>query len=292
MKIIVLGAGSIGSLVGALLSKDNDVLLIGRQTHIDKINKNGLEISGCINKNFKVKAKTKINKIDDDNLIILTMKAVDNEKTLNEIKDLIKDDTIILCLQNGIGNEEQIKSRVSCKVIRGITTSGAAFIGPGKIKCSNIGEIYLEDSEVSNDVCDIFNKAGLKTEISKDIKHQIWKKLIVNCAVNPLTAILKVKNGELLKVQDLVRLIINESVMVAEEEGFRFNENKIFEMTMNVIKDSAENKSSMLQDVLKGNKTEIDFLNGKIVELAEKHKVDVPVNKTLVGMVKFLEESK
>ena len=292
MKIIVLGAGSIGSLVGALLSKENDVLLIGRQAHVDKINKNGLEISGCINKNFKVKAKTKINKIGNGTLIILTTKAVDNEKTLNEIKDLIKDDTIILCLQNGLGNEDLIRDIVNCKVIRGITTSGAMFIESGKVKCSNIGDVYLEDSEISKDVCDILNKAGLKTEISKDIKKQIWKKLIVNCAVNPLTAILKVKNGELLKVQDLVRLIINESVMVSEEEGFGFNENKVFEMVINVIKDSAENQSSMLQDVLRGKKTEINFLNGKIVELAEKHKVDVPINKTLVRMVKFLEEAK
>src|SRR3989338_10820668 len=118
MKIIVLGAGSIVSLVGALLSKENDVLLIGRQAHVDKINKNGLEISGCINKNFKVKAKTKINKIGNGTLIILTTKAVDNKKTLNEIKDLIKDDTIILCLQNGLGNEDLIRDIVNCKVIR------------------------------------------------------------------------------------------------------------------------------------------------------------------------------
>ncbi|MFH0868115.1 MAG: 2-dehydropantoate 2-reductase [Candidatus Woesearchaeota archaeon] len=289
MRIIILGAGGIGSLVGALLSKENDVLLIGRQAHADEINKNGLEISGCINKNFKVKAETKISKIDEDTLIILTTKDVDNEKTLNEVKYLIKENTIILCLQNGLGNEDLIKNIVNCKVIRGITTSGATFICPGKIKCSNIGEIYLEDSEVSGNACYIFNKSGFKTEVSKDIKQQIWKKLIVNCAVNPLTAILKVENGKLLKVLDLVRTIINESVMVAEKEGFKFDEKEVFEMVIDIIKDSAENQSSMLQDVLKGRKTEIDYLNGAVVEVGKKYEIKCPVNECLVMIIKGME---
>ncbi|MAH33471.1 hypothetical protein CL615_03685 [archaeon] len=90
MKIIILGAGGIGSLVGALLSKDNDVLLVGNKAHTDEIKKNGLQITGCIDKSFKIKADTKINKIEDNTLIILTTKAVDNEKSINQIKNLIK----------------------------------------------------------------------------------------------------------------------------------------------------------------------------------------------------------
>lgn len=289
MKIIILGAGGIGSLVGALLSKHEDVLLIGRQSHVDEINKNGLVVEGYINENFKVKAETKISNIDDGTLIILTTKAVDNEKTLNEIKHLIKKDTIILCLQNGLGNENQIRRMVNCTVVRGITTSGATFIESGRVRCSNIGDIYLENSEVSENICGILNKADLKAEVSKDIKQQIWKKLIVNCSINPLTAILKVKNGELLKFQDLVRSIIKELVEVAEKEGFMFSENEVFKIVMNVIKDSAENQSSMLQDVLKGRKTEIDYLNGAVVELGKKYGITCPINDGLVNMIKSLE---
>ena len=292
MKVIILGAGGIGSLVGAILSNENDVLLIGRQAHVDKINKNGLEISGYINEKVKIKAQTKINNIDGGTLIILTTKAVDNEKTLNKIKDLIKKDTIILCLQNGLGNEDLIRSIVNCNVIRGITTSGATFIEAGKVKCSNIGEIYIEDSAFSKKVYNILNKAGLKTEISKDIKARIWKKLIVNCAINPLTAILKVKNGNLLKILDLVGIIIKESVAVAEKEGFDFNEKETFDMVVNVIKASAENKSSMLQDILKGKKTEIDYLNGTVVKLGNKYGIECPVNEGLVMVIKGMENVK
>jgi len=287
MKIIILGAGAIGSLVGALLSKDNDVLLIGRQEHVNEINKNGLEISGFINEDFKIKAETKINNIDDNTLIILTTKAVDNKKTLNNIK--IKKNMVILCLQNGLGNEELIKKIVDCKVVRGLTTIACNFVEPSKVECSNIGGTYLEDSEVSENICNIFNRCGLKTEISKNIKQEIWKKLFINCAINPLTVIFKVKNGDLLRVQDLINPIVKELVIVSEKEGFKFNKEETFKTVIDVIENSSENISSMLQDILKGRKTEIDFLNGKIVELAEKHNVEVPVNRTLVSMIRFLE---
>ena len=289
MKIIILGAGGIGSLVGALLSKENDVLLIGREEHANKINKNGLEISGCINENFKVKASTEIKDIEDNALIILSTKVVDSENSIKKIKNLIKKNTTILCLQNGLGSEEIVKNIANCKVIRGITTAGTTFLEPGKVICSNIGNIYLEESEISKKILNILNKAGLKAEISANIEERIWKKLIVNCVMNTLSAIFKVENRALRHVPDLIRSIIQELVTVAEKEDFKFDEKETFGMVMEIIEKSGKNKSSMLQDILKGRKTEIDFLNGKIVELAEKHNVKVPVNRTLVRMVKFME---
>lgn len=290
MKIIILGAGGIGSLVGALLSKENDVLLIGRQRHVDKIDKDGLDVSGCVNENFKVKAETEIDNIEENTFIILSTKVIDSEKAINDIKDLVKGDTIILCMQNGLGSEEIVKNIVNCKVVRCITTAGTAFLEPGKIICSNIGNIYLEDSEVSSSICDIFNKAGFEAEVSKNFKERVWIKLTVNCVMNTLTAIFRVKNGELSKVPGLVKSITDEAVMVAEKEGLKFNNEEMFDLVIKVIKDSAENKSSMLQDILKEKKTEIDFLNGKIVELGKKHKVKTSINEVLVSMVKFLEK--
>ena len=264
MKIIVLAAGGIGSLVGALLSEKNDVLLVGRKAHVDEINKNGLEVNGCINKNFRVKAATEIQKIEDETLIILSTKAVDNENSIKKIKNKIKKNNVILCLQNGLGSEDIVKGIVDCTVIRGITTAGTTFLQPGKIMCSNIGNIFIEKSNVSEKISEVFNKSGLPTEIDKNIKERIWKKLIANCVMNPLTAIFKAENGKLLKCKDLIKLIIDELVIVAEKENIKFNNEKIFTMVMGIIQESAENKSSMLQDILKGKKTEIDFLNGKI----------------------------
>lgn len=289
MKIIILGAGGIGSLVGALLSKENDVLLVGRKEHVDKINKNGLQITGCINENFKIRAETKIKNIEKNTLIILTTKVSDTEKAINDIKDLIKNDTIILCMQNGLGSEEIVKQIVKCRVLRAITTAGTTFLEAGKIQCTNIGNIYLEDSKISKNLDEIFNKSGLKSEIAKNFKERVWIKLTVNCVMNTLTAIFKVKNGELLKVPELIKSVINEIVLVAKKEGLNFNNEKMYNMVIEILKKSAENKSSMFQDILRGRKTEIDYLNSKIVELGKKYNIKTPVNETLVHIIKFLE---
>ena len=106
MKIIILGSGAIGSLYGAKLSKINDVILIGRQEHVDKINKDGLKITGEEDNIYKIKATTKIDEIDNNTLVILTSKVISSKKAIEPIKSLIKKDTIILCLQNGLNSED------------------------------------------------------------------------------------------------------------------------------------------------------------------------------------------
>jgi len=287
MKIIILGAGGIGSLVGALLSKDNDVLLIGRKEHADKIKNNGLQIKGCLNENFKLEAEEKIEKIEEDDMLILSTKATANEELLKEIKDKISENNILLVLQNGLGNEDQIKKIVNCHVIRGIITSGTTFLEPGTVECSNLGDLFIEKSEQSEKLADIFNNTGINTQIPEDMKERIWRKVIVNCVMNALTAILKVKNGELAKIPNVVKSIIDECVEVANKEGLELDNNEMFEFVMKTMDASAENKSSMFQDIIKGRKTEIDFLNNKVVELGKKHNIKTPVNKVLVDMVKF-----
>ena len=133
------------------------------------------------------------------------------------------------------------------------------------------------------------NKSGLKAQVSPDIKDRIWKKLIVNCVMNPLTTIFNVRNGELAKCPDLIKSIVHELILVANKEGLNYSEKEVFENIMNIIKASKLNKSSMLQDIIKGRKTEIDFLNGAVVELGKKHNINCHVNKNLILMVGFLE---
>ena len=127
MKIIILGAGGIGSLVGALLSRNNDVLLIGRKAHVDEINKNGLRISGSIAKNFKVEASTEVKEIENNSLIVLSTKATNSKEAVNNIKDKIKKNSIILCLQNGLGSEDIVKNIVGCKVQGGLQQQEQLF---------------------------------------------------------------------------------------------------------------------------------------------------------------------
>ncbi|HJO02198.1 MAG TPA: 2-dehydropantoate 2-reductase, partial [Candidatus Woesearchaeota archaeon] len=194
-----MGAGAIGSLYGAKLSKLNDVTLVARQKHINKINNDGLKIVGIEENVYKLKATAKIENIENNTLILLTTKVHDNKKAIDPIKDLIKKDTIILCMQNGLYSENIVKSIVGdrCLVLRGITNVGATFLEPGKVQFSNLSSTKIENSNISEELAENFDKCGLKCSVSENIKQDIWKKLILNCVLNPVSAILRVENGKI-----------------------------------------------------------------------------------------------
>ena len=290
-KIIVLGAGAIGSIYGALLSKKNDVTLIGNKAHVDAVNSKALSISGDINETFHLKADTEIRGLPENTLIILTTKAYDSAKAIKQIKKFLKKDTIILVLQNGLGNEEVVK-RVAgdkAKILRGVTAMAAEFFEPGKIGFWS-GETIIEQNEIAERIGEILNKCMLTTRLSNDINMEVWNKLVVNCVVNPLSALFQVRNCEL--VSDLLKTvrygIVRECVEVGKAEGITFP--KDLEQKVDEKISGYTNFSSMHQDVMKGKKTEIGFLNGKVVELGRKHDIPTPVNETLVCLVRFMEE--
>ena len=288
MKIIILGAGAIGSLYGAKLSKLNDVTLVGRQKHVNKINKDGLKIVGIEEDTYKLKATAKIENIENNTLILLTTKVHDNKKAINTIKDLIKKDTIILCMQNGLYSENIVKDIVGdrCLVLRGITNVGATFLEPGKVQFSTLSSTKIENSNISKELAENLDKCGLKCSVSENIKQDIWKKLILNCVLNPVSAILKVENGKIAdeNLNPLKKLIVDECLKVAEKDDVRFDIDFV-KIINDVVKDS-RNLSSMYQDVLKGKKTEINYLNGAVVELGKKYGIKCPVNEALVMIVK------
>ena len=292
-KIFVLGAGAVGSSYGALLSRKKDVTLIGRKVHVEAIKTKGLEISGDIQGRFFVKAETKIKKIPLDALVLLTTKVYDSVKALKEIKNLLRNDTVILILQNGLGNKELVKEFVRDKieVLRGLVTMAAEFFETGKITLWN-GETILEQTETGKRISELFNESGLKTRVSNEFERELWNKLVVNCVVNSLTAILKVRDNEILvNALKMVRHgIIDECVRVGTAEGMVFESGLKKTIDKKIVKYT--NFSSMYQDLMRGKRTEIDFLNGKILELGRKHHIPTPINETLVSLIKSLEAKK
>jgi 2-dehydropantoate 2-reductase len=285
-----LGAGAIGSVFGALLSRKNDVTLIGRESHVKAINSNGLSVSGEVNEIFHVKAEKEIREIPKNTLIILTTKAHETGEAIKGIRKLLKKNTVILILQNGIGNEEIVNKIVGDKaqVLRGVTLMAAEFFEPGKVNFWN-GETVIEYDEAAEKIAKVFNECGLKTRLSNEIEKEVWCKLITNCVINPLTAIFRVKNYEVASetLKAIRHEIVRECIQVAKAEGIILSNNLAEEIDRKIAKYT--NFSSMCQDILKGEKTEIDFLNGKIVELGRKHGIPTPVNETLVAIIKFLE---
>jgi 2-dehydropantoate 2-reductase len=190
-------------------------------------------------------------------------------------------------MQNGLYSENIVKDIVGdrCLVLRGITNVGATFLEPGKVQFSNLSSTKIENSDISEELAENFDKCGLRCSVSENIKQDIWKKLILNCVLNPVSAILRVENGKIAdeRLNTLKKLIVDECLKVAEKDDVRFDIDFV-KIINDVIKDS-RNLSSMHQDMLKGKKTEIDYLNGAVVELGKKYGIECPVNEALVVIV-------
>src|ERR1041384_263001 len=211
MEIIVLGAGAIGSLYAAKLAGANKVTLIGRAAHIAAINADGLRIEGRESQTIRLRAAIAIDTIDPDTLIILATKVPDSAAALAPIASLVREDTTILCLQNGLGSERvaRVALRDRGVVLRGISQFGAIFKEPGVIQFMAPGYTLIESHERSARIAGIFTEAGLDGRVSRNIEADVWHKLVINCVVNPITTILGCDVGGIanLQLEPLKRLV-------------------------------------------------------------------------------------
>jgi 2-dehydropantoate 2-reductase len=288
MKIIIFGAGAIGSLIGALLSKNNDVLLFGKKAHINEIKSNGIKIKGKTNLHVKINAEYSFDNISfSPDLLILTVKSYDTEIAIKQAKKLIDNETKILSLQNGLDNIEKIAKVVdSEKIFIGTTTHGALFSEPGTIEHTGIGltvlgEVKNTKSNFLDVVVKLFNESGIETRKSKNISKDLWRKVIINSSINPLTSIFQCKNGHLLKnpiLEKLLEDICKESTNIVRANGIDLSTDDMIEKTKIVIKNTSDNFSSMLQSTRKNQKTEIDSINGKLIFIGKNKKVKSPLN--------------
>jgi 2-dehydropantoate 2-reductase len=292
-QVVVLGAGGIGSYYGALLSEKVDVLLVGRGEHVEAINSRGLEIKGLYEGGFKISATTTISEtgIGAKALILITTKAYDLKASILGIRESLRSDTTLLLLQNGYGNKDLVEGILGAgvMVVRGLVSTGVEFLKPGIIDVKFTGEAVLPESPTGRRIKELFESCGLETRLAKDMDYEVWKKLCINCVINPLTAILRVPNNRI-AVESLEwarQRIVEECREVAEREGVILEEDLAERITRAAALYS--NMSSMYQDILKGGRTEIDFLNGKITELGAKHGVETTVNRVMVALIKYME---
>ena len=296
MIIVVLGAGAIGSFFGGLLSKNNQVILVGRKDHVNKINSQGLQIKGKTQFKRKIAAVNSISKITTPpDLIVLTVKAFDTLQAITQAKEIIGPKTNVLSFQNGLDNLNQIRKTVDKnQILAGITTHGVQFIQPGVIYHKGngktvIGEPYQKKSQRIQQIADLFNQANIPVTISSHILEDIWKKAIVNASINPLTAIFSCQNGYLAQnpiLTEMVKKICEESVCVAQQNGFSFKTKDLINLTFEVIQQTKKNNSSMLQSIKQNKQTEIDEINGRIAEIGKIKNCPVYLNELLTKIIK------
>lgn len=303
MKIVIVGPGAMGCLFAAFLSKSKEEvwLLDKNKDNAAKINEIGISLEGVSGTwQAKPKTTTNVQDIGKADLILICVKSFHTKQAIEQIKPLLQQNTKIMTLQNGIGNIEIIAELAGeDKVIGGITNEGATLIETGKIRHAGHGETLIGtlDGKVPveiRSIREIFNKVGLQTKLSRDIKGLVWSKLIINVGINALTAITRLPNGELTEFEGTKRILrdaVTEATRIAKRKRIKLAYDDPLAKVEAVCEGTSANISSMLQDVLRKKRTEIDFINGVIVRLGQELGIAVPTNKLLVDLVKTIESS-
>ena len=303
MKIVIVGPGAMGCLIAAFLSKSKEEvwLLDKNADNAAKINEIGISLEGVSGTwQAKPKATANIENISKADLILICVKSFNTKQAVEQIKPLLQENTKIMTLQNGIGNIEIIAELVGEeRVIGGITNEGATLIDIGRIRHAGRGDTLIGtlDGKVPveiRSIREVFNKVGLQTKMSRDIKSLVWSKLIINVGINALTAITQLPNGKLTEFEGTKRILrdaVTEATRIAKRKRIKLVYDDPLAKVEAVCEGTSENISSMLQDVLRKKRTEIDFINGVIVRLGQELGIAVPTNKLLVDLVKTIESS-
>ena len=293
-RVVVVGAGAIGSLYAARLSARAPVHVVARAAHADAITRHGLHVSGVESFTARVSASTTVDRIGPRALLLLTTKVNDNRAAIEAVAGHLEDDTIILCVQNGLGGEDIVRDVLSAHrrtniVLRAITQFGAIFKEPGAVDYKVAGQTLIEQHAFSNELAELFTSCGLNGRVSETITIEVWRKLIFNCVINPITSITGTEVGGIadLRLEPLKRLVIDECLAVARMEQVTFEID--FMTTITDIFGSSRNIASMRQDLLRHKPTEIDHMNGAVVRLGARHGIACPVNAALTAMIKAME---
>ncbi len=304
----MFGAGALGSVIGGFLSRRCSVTLIGREPHVRAISREGLKVCGIWGSHrfTRLRALSSVSEVIDEpfELVILTTKAYDTAKAVEEFAPLVGEHTAVLSMQNGIGNEELIAERFGAgRTLGGMAIFGAKLRNPGEVEVTVyageclVGELTGGISQRALSIARLFTSSGIPCRASGNIVRDKWLKAFYNIALNPLSAILGVPYGvlgELEETRELMREMLAEAFEVARRAGVEpgMSSREYYDHLLhNLLPPTSEHISSMLQDMQLGRRTEIDYLNGAIARLGERLGVPAPVNTTIARVVRAMERA-
>lgn len=282
---------------GLLASGGHEVWLLGRRAEVvETVARCGVTwVRGNAERTVQVKATLRAADARPADLVLIFVKAYDTFQAARDSLPAMGPDTVTLTLQNGLNNVETIASVVGRdRVIAGVTSHGATLLASGLVRHGGegdtvIGELDGRETERLRWVTAAFRRAGVQVETSHSVNSLVWGKLIVNAAINPLTALLRMRNGQLLSLQEtreLMAAIALEGAAVAQAKGISLPYDDPVSKVETVCRLTASNRSSMLQDVDRGKQTEIDYINGAVVEQGQALGVPTPVNWAVVRLIR------
>ncbi len=301
MKIAVIGSGAMGCLYGAYLSQNNEVIMLDiNPENADRINKNGITVieEDGTHRNFaNANACVAGELTEPADLVIVFVKSPLTEEAVRMNKKIFGDHTLVMTLQNGAGNDRKIEKYVDKRrVIIGTSKHNSVVEDFGVVRHSGHGVTTIGSNIKRNrnpeKVKSVLEKSGFDTVVSDDIQRIIWSKLFVNLSINTFTAITRSPIGSMIENRyawDFAEKMICEAVNVAEADGTHFSYLEVLNMVHAVCEDAGKGYSSMSQDVMNCRMTEIDTINGAIVEQAKLYNVPAPYNALIVDLIHAIE---
>ncbi len=292
MNITIVGPGAIGSLWAIkLLQAGHNVSLWSRTTD----NSIDLSLDGQASLSF---SNNNIEKLSASDLVIFTVKAWQVEEATTPLLQYLDSDTILMFMHNGMGAVDNIATKINAHPIVLATTTQAAF-KPSRndVSHTGFGQTQLGAFNQTGQQCtflvDVLDDALPAVSWNPQIKTALWAKLAINCAINPLTGLEQIKNGELAdqRFEGILSSIVEELTQVMQAEEIACSFDGLEASVKQVIRATAQNNSSMKQDMSYQRKTEIDFITGHLIKTALKHQIEVPVNQKLFDQVKEQENS-
>jgi 2-dehydropantoate 2-reductase len=309
MHIVVIGAGAMGGLFGArLAAAGHDVLLYDIwQEHVAAIEERGLLIEGFDGTPIRYQVRATASppaSLRGADLILVQVKSYDTFAALAPLESRINPESMILSLQNGLGNLESMRRALPNhnRLLLGTTAHGAGVIGPGRIRHAGAGPTVIGDPMPDRQpklnlrpICDAFREAGLTAEISDKIMPSIWRKLAANVSINPITAITGIRNGQILDDPVLLEIAdaaVAETIAVMRATGLETPADDFGAFARQVMRYTASAYSSMSQDIRAGRKTEIDSICGAVASTGAELGVPTPVNRWLTALVRNRERAR
>lgn len=297
-EILIVGAGALGTLFAAHLAAAGVAVTVldAWQEAVDALNKSGATLVKAPFPTFPKRgqehfshAVNAVNQCQKTNLALVLVKSWQTEEVAHQLVDCLTPTGLAITLQNGLGNAEMLASILGAeRVVQGVTTTGAALVAPGVVRAGGEGLVSLEAHPHLGVFTALLTVANLPFEVVPSAASLVWSKLVINSAINPLTALLNLPNGELLKrpsARALMRKLARETAAVAAAQNISLGFDDVIQMVESVAQKTANNLSSMLQDVRRGAPTEIDAICGAVARAGQKVGVPTPLNETMAALI-------
>lgn len=292
--ILIVGSGAMASLFAArMVSAGVSVTMLGGwQAGVQALREFGVRLLGDngSEKTYPVRVVEDPENCRGFQNALVLVKSWQTERAARQLVTCLDTHGLALTLQNGLGNLETLEKALGKeRAALGVTTTGATLVEPGRVRPVGDGSVSLGAHPRIEPVAEMLQQAGFNIEILENTDSLVWGKLVINAAINPLTALLRFQNGELLNhaaSRALLGDTAREAAGVAEARGVQLPYTDPVSATEKVAELTATNTSSMLSDVLRGTPTEIDAISGAIVQTGQENNVPTPINHTLWRLVK------